>query len=149
MRYTCVFFTLLVAWLLPEMPVAQAGSITTASPKDGAVIRLDCDTVDLGAIAVLEVDDNTGRLTLTVHNDGKAPLILRKVEGCCGTNITDYTKEPILPGKTGSVSVYFRVEPKPQSISRTVTIHSNAGNTPVAVVRIVGTVIIPKEKGRL
>lgn len=153
MRYTCAILMMLLAGLLPTLPTAYAVSpaqaLATSIKEDGAAIRLERDTADLGEVAVLDVDDNTGRLALTVYNDGNKPLILQKVEGCCGTNILDYTKHPILPGKAGSISVYFRVEPKPQSISRTVTIHSNASNAPVAVIKIVGTVILPKERGRL
>jgi hypothetical protein len=115
----------------------------------GAIIRLEPTEVQMGEIELRKIDDNTGRVTLQVFNDGKAPLILQKVSGCCGTDIKEYTKAPILPEKSGTIEVYFRVEPKLQAISRTVTILSNATNAKEVQVHIRGLVVKNKEQGRV
>jgi len=41
------------------------------------------------------------------ENKGKSPLIISNVKGSCGCTITEYTKQPILPGKTGVVTAIF------------------------------------------
>lgn len=43
----------------------------------------------------------------------------------------------------------FRIEPKPQSISRTVTVVSNAANAGTLQAHILGSVIPNKEKGKI
>ncbi len=40
-------------------------------------------------------------------NTGSTPLIISNVKGSCGCTIAKYTKEPIAPGKTGTVSATY------------------------------------------
>lgn len=40
-------------------------------------------------------------------NTGKAPLILTNVSASCGCTTPEWTKEPILPGKTGKIKVTY------------------------------------------
>ena len=71
------------------------------------------------------------------------------MEGCCGTEIKEYAKTPILPGKEAIIRVEFRIEPKPQAIRRVVTIHSNAVNSKELTCPITGSVVLPKKAGRI
>lgn len=137
-------FKLLFALLLLSTPFAHL-----MAQKNGAEIRIEPAEVQMGDIELRKIDDNTGRVTIQIYNDGKAPLILQKVSGCCGTDIKEYTKAPILPSKNGEIQVYFRVEPKLQAISRTVTILSNATNAKEVQVHIKGKVVKNKEQGRV
>ena len=129
--------------------IFSVGFLPLMAQPTGAIIRLEPTEVQMGEIELRKIDDNTGRVTLQVFNDGKAPLILQKVSGCCGTDIKEYTKAPILPEKSGTIEVYFRVEPKLQAISRTVTILSNATNAKEVQVHIRGLVVKNKEQGRV
>ncbi|MEA3478305.1 MAG: DUF1573 domain-containing protein [Bacteroidota bacterium] len=72
-------------------------------------------------------------------NSGKEPLILSRPKSSCGCTVPTWPKQPILPGKTDAVKVTYstkRIGP----INKTVTIYSNASNSPV-VLRIKGKVI--------
>ena len=40
-------------------------------------------------------------------NTGGSPLIISQVKGSCGCTVGDYSKEPVLPGKTGYVSAKY------------------------------------------
>ena len=40
-------------------------------------------------------------------NKGQAPLVISEVEGSCGCTVTEYTKEPVMPGKKGKVKATF------------------------------------------
>lgn len=40
-------------------------------------------------------------------NTGKTPLIIKDAQGTCGCTIPTYSKEPILPGKSGVIEVNF------------------------------------------
>jgi len=43
----------------------------------------------------------------TFTNAGSTPLVISNVKGSCGCTVTQYTKEPIAPGKTGTVKATF------------------------------------------
>lgn len=40
-------------------------------------------------------------------NNGSIPLVISNVKGSCGCTVTEYTKEPIAPGKTGNVKATY------------------------------------------
>lgn len=40
-------------------------------------------------------------------NKGQAPLVISEVEGSCGCTVTEYTKEPVMPGQKGKVKAIF------------------------------------------
>jgi len=40
-------------------------------------------------------------------NNGQAPLIISDVEGSCGCTVTEYSKDPILPGKQGKIKATY------------------------------------------
>jgi hypothetical protein len=80
-----------------------------------------------------------GDCVFEFKNTGTEPLIISKAKGSCGCTVPDWPKEPIMPGKTGSIKVTYdtkRVGP----INKSVTVESNASNAPVKIVRIKGDV---------
>lgn len=136
--------TFLLLGLIPLLSIGPA-----KGQNQGPLLRLEPAEVNLGDIPVAELTDSSGFVLIEVFNDGQKPLILQKVEGCCGTNIESYTKAPILPGKKGEIRVMFRIETRLHSISRTVTIHSNStGENPVKCA-IKGRVVKHSQKGRI
>ncbi len=135
--------------ILLAIPLLALALLPAAASAKAPQIQVTPDTIRMGEIQIKELNENTGSVAFTVHNTGDAPLILQKVTGCCGTDIKDYPKGPILPGKTGEIKVFFRVEPKPQAISRTVTILSNDPKRRETQHKIFGTVIKDREKNRL
>jgi hypothetical protein len=40
-------------------------------------------------------------------NSGQAPLVISEVEGSCGCTITEYSREPIMPGRKGTIKTTF------------------------------------------
>ena len=112
--------------------------------KTNPFIRFSPTEVNLGSISVDSVTEETGNISIEAHNDGSLPLIINQVTGCCGTRITDWTREPIMPGQKGTIKIFFRISPTPQRISRTITVQSNAGNGKSQRLAILGDVILPK-----
>ena len=121
----------------------------SAQNSNGAFVVTNPDTVRLGEIGLNDLSADNGKVSITVVNKGNLPLILNEVSGCCGTNVTEWPKAPILPGKTGQIKVEFRIEPRPQVISRTVTIKSNAINSKLIKVPIEGVVIESTSKNEI
>jgi hypothetical protein len=86
---------------------------------------------------------------LVVHdfqftNTGKVPLILNDVKASCGCTTPEWTKEPVLPGKSGSIRVTFNPKNRPGSFSKTIQVNSNS-DLPLVTLVIKG-VVIPAEK---
>lgn len=73
-------------------------------------------------------------------NQGKEPLILSNVKASCGCTTPSWPKEPILPGKEGTIVVTYNTQGRPGAFTKTVTITSNASE-PNKVITIKGEVI--------
>ena len=131
-------YLFLLAFCVPLILAAQAGKSVTKN--DGPLISVS-DTISLGEIFVNDLSDEHGKINIKITNSGNKPLILKNVTGCCGTNVKSWPKAPILPGKDALIFVEFRTEPRPQKISRTITVESNASNNKVVKVAITGVVI--------
>jgi len=102
----------------------------------GPEISLDKDIHDYGTV----LQNGDGLSHFEISNTGNEPLILSNVKSSCGCTVPKWSKEPILPGKTTVIDVKYatnRIGP----INKSITITSNASNTPVKVVRIKGKVI--------
>lgn len=128
---------------------AQDISVYSVNNGKGDVINVSADTLNLGEIYLDDLSSEHGIVLIKLTNSGKQPLLIRNVTGCCGTNIKSWPKAPVLPGKQSEIRVEFRIEPKPQRISRTVTIESNAQGKPVAKLHIVGVVIQRRQPNEL
>jgi len=76
-------------------------------------------------------------------NTGSVPLIIRDVNASCGCTSPSWTKEPILPGKTGFIKATFNPKGRRNNFNKTITIKSNAENS-VVVLKITGN-ITPRE----
>lgn len=103
-----------------------------------AKIEFKTETIDYGVIE----KGSDGIRVFEFTNTGNAPLIISKVSSSCGCTIPNWSKEPVLPGKTGEIQVKYdtnRVNP----IRKAITVISNA-DTPTKVLKITGEV---KAKG--
>ncbi|QKG80100.1 DUF1573 domain-containing protein [Tenuifilum thalassicum] len=129
----------------------NAQNIGIAEVKNGfgSSIPVVNDTINLGEIYLDDLAEEHGKIDIKLTNADSKPLLLRSVKGCCGTNIKAWPKAPVLPNKQTEIRVEFRIEPKPQRISRTVTIESNAKGKPVVKYHIVGLVMNRKASNEI
>ncbi|WP_462220379.1 DUF1573 domain-containing protein [Ferruginibacter sp.] len=74
-----------------------------AQKKADEVAKFATETVDLGKIK----QSVPATATFTVTNIGKEPLIIEQASPTCGCTIGDYTKEPIAPGKSGTITATY------------------------------------------
>lgn len=58
-------------------------------------------------------------------NSGADPVVINDATASCGCTKPNWTREPIMPGKTGSVSATFNAAAAGQ-FTKTVTVTSNA-----------------------
>ena len=92
-----------------------------------------------------KINEGDGRVStvFTFKNEGMAPLVLSNVRASCGCTTPTWTKEPVEPGQTGTITVTYNPNGRPGRFQKTVTITSNA-TEPTKKVFIKGEVI-PKQ----
>ena len=74
-----------------------------AQKKIADVAKFSTETYDFG-----KVKQNTPpTATFVVTNIGSEPLIIEAANPTCGCTISDYTKSPIAPGKTGTIKATY------------------------------------------
>lgn len=89
-----------------------------------------------------KINEADGRVTVVFEfkNEGMSPLILSNVRASCGCTTPEWTKEPVEPGKKGSIKVTYNPNGRPGRFQKTITITSNA-TEPTKKVYIKGEVI--------
>lgn len=110
-------------------------SFSVNAQEKVAKIEFKADTIDYGTIE----KGADGVRVFEFTNTGDAPLIVSKVTSSCGCTVPKWSKEAILPGKSGEIQVKYdtkRVSP----IRKTITVISNA-KTPTVALKIKGLVV--------
>ena len=77
-------------------------------------------------------------------NTGDQPVVIANVQASCGCTTPDWTKTPVLPGKTGMVKAVYNSAGRPGVFTKTVTVTSNATEGS-KVLNIKGTVLNKEE----
>ena len=135
-----LFFLLL---FIPAFSFSQANTPPASNSNpvqrdlQGPTVQFKIDAWDFGdipqGIPVTHVFEYS--------NIGKEPLIVSQATASCGCTTPVWTKEPVLSGKTGTVSVTFNAAHE-GSFTKTVTVLSNSSNP--AYLTIKGNVIAKK-----
>lgn len=80
-------------------------------------------------------------------NSGTEALILSGVKASCGCTTPSWTKDPVMPGDEGKILVTYNTAKRPGNFNKSITITSNAVDSPSKVIYIKGTVIaVPEEE---
>ena len=87
------------------------------------------------------IQEELGAVTTVFEftNTGNSPVIIQRVLASCGCTTPTYSREPILPGKTGNISARYTTTGRPGTFSKTITVISNIPDT-VHVLTIKGNV---------
>ncbi len=107
---------------------------TVPSNPNGPEIKFDKTVHNYGEI----MQGANGDCEFSFTNTGKEPLILSNVAASCGCTTPNWTREPIMPGKKGTIKVHYDTN-RLGIISKTITVVSN-GKTDRVVLRIEGKV---------
>ena len=77
--------------------------------------------------ADIKFDKTTHDFTFTFTNIGDAPLVIHQAVASCGCTVPEYTKEPIMPGKKGTIKVTYNGTGKyPGHFKKSITLRTNA-----------------------
>lgn len=87
--------------------------------------------------------------TFTAHNRSDRPLVILRVVSTCGCTVPEYSREPILPGRSATVRITFDPTGRPGAFDRELAVF-DSDRRKVATLRIRGTVEErPKSLGEL
>jgi hypothetical protein len=88
-----------------------------------------------------KIQEADGPVTVNFQftNTGSQPLLIKQVHASCGCTSPEWSREPVLPGKTGFVSATYNPKSRPGPFNKTITVTSNAAN-PTVVLTIKGDV---------
>lgn len=101
-------------------------SITFAVAQGNADIKFDKTTYDFGQFSD---KDPIVSHTFTFTNVGDAPLVIHQATASCGCTVPEYTQEPIMPGKKGTVKVTYNGTGRlPGHFRKSITLRTNAKN---------------------
>ncbi len=100
----------------------------TADTKttSGAEMKFEKDEFNFGTIKQGDKVDYAFEFV----NTGKDPLIITEAHGSCGCTVPEWPKEPIKKGEKGVIKVTFNSAGKMGLQDKTVTITSNATDSP-------------------
>lgn len=98
-------------------------------------ITFDKTTIDYGTIK----KGSDGNREFVVKNIGDKPLIITNVKPACGCTTPTWTKEPIAPGKTGVIKVWYDTKIV-NPFTKLIEVFSNDPNSSRTVVYIKGVV---------
>lgn len=102
----------------------------SAQEKIGESIEIDKTVHNFGDILL-----GTGPVscTYTVKNIGSKPLVIYNAITTCGCTKAEWTKEPIMPGKTGKISVAYSNDEGPYPFDKSVTVYFSEPKKPVVL----------------
>ncbi|MFG4003703.1 DUF1573 domain-containing protein [Flavobacterium aquidurense] len=116
-------------------PIQSMTSEEKIVEATASTIVWKAETIDVGQIP----QGTPKAIVYEFKNTGKTAVVITNVQGSCGCTATDYTKEPILPGKSAKVTATYNAANK-GGFTKTVTVTTSAETTP-KVLTLKGTVI--------
>lgn len=79
-----------------------------------------------------------------VMNTGNQPLVIQNIVASCGCTLPEWTKTPIPPKGTGTITAIYDPANRPGPFNKTLSVYSNS--KPEVVVIVLKGEVIPREK---
>lgn len=122
-------------------------STTTTSADSTAVTPVSTETATpapasnqpLTTIALSESNFDFGKIkkgdkvehVYEITNTGTNPLVISEVKPGCGCTAPDFTKEPILPGKKGKITLHFDSTNFDGAVNKYADVFANVEKAPI------------------
>ena len=103
---------------LPALVLFLSSSVTFAQ----GVIKFETENYDFGKVT----EGNLATHEFKFKNTGTQPVIISNVQASCGCTTPEWTKEPVMPGKTGIIKAAYNSNGRPGIFNKTITVTSNA-----------------------
>lgn len=109
----------------PEVTTAAVAPAPSNQPL--TTIALAESNFDFGKIKKGDKVEHVYEVT----NTGKNPLIISEVKPGCGCTAPDFTKEPILPGKKGKITLHFDSSNFDGNVQKYADVYANVEKAPI------------------
>lgn len=114
-----------------------------ATAKTAPEMTFTATSHDFGNIAE---DGGPVKCEFVFTNTGDAPLVIVSASASCGCTKPGFPKEPIMPGKTGKITVTFFPQGHPGEINKDVKVRTNVPGKKRQSLKLRGMVIPAKKK---
>lgn len=104
---------------LIEIPTTKEGKIDTTQI---ALISFEESVYGFDTIFEGDIIEHTFNFT----NSGKKPLFILQTNSSCGCTVANYSKDPIQPGESGSISISFNSKDKSGEQNRKISVITNS-----------------------
>jgi hypothetical protein len=118
----------------PATTDSAAASVTGEAPAAAPVsnepstsIALSESNFDFGKIKKGDKVEHVYEIT----NTGKNPLVISEVKPGCGCTAPDFTKEPIMPGKKGKITLHFDSSNFDGNVQKYADVFANVEKSPI------------------
>ncbi len=118
-----------------NQPAQNSGKTEVKAKVNGPSAKWDVTEINMGDIP--QGIPRAAQFNLT--NDGNEPLIIASAQASCGCTNLNYSKEPLMPGKTTTISATYNAAAK-APFTKTVTVKTNASDQPT-ILWIKGNVV--------
>lgn len=112
----------------------------TASFAQKGVMKFTEETHNFGKIA----QNKPVTTEFVFTNTGKEPIVISNVSASCGCTTPSYTKEPVLPGKTGTIKATYNAAAM-GPFNKSITVFSNS-ESPTLTLFLKGEVVATATK---
>ena len=133
-------FLTILAFLCVLAAAAQTRTESGKTSVDG-LIELDKTVHDFGDVMVT---DGPLKCTFKVTNISDKPLAINNVVSSCGCTDVKWTREPVMPGKSGTVEATFANDQGAYPFDKTLTVYVSGLKKPV-ILRLRGSVHAKKQ----
>lgn len=128
MKMIKISMLVLTLGLMSFSAISPVKAIVSKTSAAAASIVWKSETIDVGTIP-----QNTPKpIVFEFKNTGKTAVILTNVKGSCGCTATDYTKTPIAPGKSGTVTATYNAA-NIGAFTKTVSVTTNVETNPTVL----------------
>ncbi len=103
--------------------------VKEAQSKPLTNLALSESQFDFGKMKKGELKEHVYEVT----NTGTNPLIISQVKPGCGCTVPDYTREPILPGKTGKITLKFDSSNFDGLVNKQAEVYANVEKAPIII----------------
>ncbi len=124
--------SLSIALLLATVLRAQTAPVI---PEHGPKVSFDKEVYDYGTIP----QGADGRCAFLLTNVGDEPLVISNFQSSCGCLVPYFEKDPVMPGKSTMLRARYDTN-RAGPFQKSLTLTTNAVDSPVLVLRIKGVV---------
>jgi hypothetical protein len=125
--FACIGFTSFAQTAAPKVTTSVAPPAVPVNLD--AVLKFEKTEHDFGNVP----EGPQATTSFKVKNISKEPITIDHVQASCGCTVPNWTKEPILPGKTGTIDAVYNTSGRPGVIHKTLDVRTSKGNKTLTI----------------